>query len=167
MAERARLKKKKANGVGHNSGEVPTEVYQRWLTKIVAQRNVVERVQKQLKSRKGELSSLYAAAKGDGVDIDAVKEALALDKEDRLEVILRFANTKRVLKLLENPLAVQLSLGLDELPDAIKAGLRGRADGKAGVAIDSNPHAPGSEEFVAYEQAWHSGQAETRETLRE
>src|SRR5205809_1093722 len=80
-----RKAKDKANGkgrpgVGHNSklgDRSREEVYRRWLSKIETADNVYEKAKDVAKSRKGELAAIYAAAKEDGCNIDAIKEARA------------------------------------------------------------------------------------------
>ena len=110
MAERAtggrRRRSQKANGAGHNSnpssGVVSDELYQRWMRKIADAQTAVERAAKPLKSRKGELGAICKAAKSDGVDVDAIREAFTLDKLDHLEVATKYANTGRVLRLMKS-----------------------------------------------------------------
>jgi uncharacterized protein (UPF0335 family) len=169
MAEKARLKKK-SNGrakKGHNSG-VPQEVERRWLAKIQDGQAAVERAAKPLKSRKGELSSIYKAAKSEGVDIDAAKKALKLNKLDHLDVALEYSNVGRYLRMLDSPLGIQMELfKATDLPVAVQAAVEGKRAGLAGHSIDINPHTPGTEPFVAFVDAWHKGQEENRATLME
>jgi hypothetical protein len=88
MAERAKGKrsKKGGNGIGHNSdsvgGNVPDEVYRRWLSKIEHAEAIHDRAHDAAKSRKGELRQIYEAAKEDGCNIDAIKEARKNHKLD-------------------------------------------------------------------------------------
>lgn len=167
MAERATVSKsRKGNGRGHNSGTAPDEVYLRWMEKIQGGQGAVERAAKSLKSRKGELSAIYGAAKEDGVNCKAIRNAFKSDKLDHLDVATDYFDTGRVLRLMKSPLAVQMELFRDQdMPTAIMAAVAGRRLGKGGHAL-SNPHPPGSEAFVAFENAWHQGQSEVHDTLR-
>src|SRR5262245_30319138 len=108
MAERARRrgKQRKAKaaasngsgkprkvGVGHNSGAIPDEVYHRWLSKIELADNAHQRAHAAAKTKKSELSNTYKAAKNDGCDVDAIREARRLDKLDRNQVAMHYAET--------------------------------------------------------------------------
>jgi hypothetical protein len=166
MAERA---KRKANGrakLGHNSGEVPSEVVDRWWEKIVVGQAAVERATKPLKSRKGELSAIYKAAKADGIDVDALCDAIKADADDHLEVVTRYANTGKYLRAHRSPLGVQMNLfPLDPIPEASRAAIAGKRSGLRGGSIDENPYPAGSESHVAYVEAWHVGQEQVRSTV--
>src|SRR5437899_4971612 len=98
MAERAKAKRKtkssKGNGTGkpragHNSGEIPEEVILRWDAKINTAEIAASKVKVLYDSAKGRLQSVYRAAKEDGVDIDALKEARKMDADDHAAVELR------------------------------------------------------------------------------
>jgi hypothetical protein len=170
MAERAtggrRRRSQKANGVGHNSGVISDELYQRWMKKIADAQVAVERAAKPLKSRKGELGAICKAAKADGVDVDAIREAFTLDKLDHLEVATKYANTGRVLRLMHSPLGEQMDLfPTKDMPIVVTASIAGRRAGASGRP-NENPHSPGSEPFVAYENEYASAQARIAEDLR-
>lgn len=168
MAERA-SRKRKANGhgkAGHNSGEVPSEVIDRWWAKVVTAQAAVERAAKPLKSRKGELSAIYKAAKADGVDVEALKDAIKAHDGDHLEVVERYANTGKYLRAHQSPLGVQMNLfPLDPIPEVSRAAIAGKRQGLRGGSIDENPYPAGSEAFVAYADAWHVGQEQVRATM--
>jgi hypothetical protein len=174
MAERAKGKrsKKGGNGIGHNSepigGNVPDEVYRRWLSKIEHAEAVYDRAQDQAKSRKGELRQIYAAAEEDGCNIDAVKEARKKHKLDHATVAQNYADTGRVLRIMKSPLAIQLQLfePVDWSPET-RAALEGELAGRRGDPIEQNPNTPGSPAFQAYDAAWRKGQkAMADQTLR-
>jgi hypothetical protein len=173
MAERAgksrKAKATKANGHakrGHNSGEVPSEVVDRWWAKIVAGQAAVERATKPLKARKGELKAIYDAAKADGVDVPALCDAIKADGDDHLEVVTRYANTGKYLRAHQSPLGVQMNLfPLDPIPEVSRAAIAGKRSGLRGGSIDENPYTPGSENFAAYAEAWHVGQEQIRATV--
>jgi len=179
MAERAtggrrRPSRKAGNGaVGHNSkrkmatsGVVSDEVYLRWIKKIADARAAVERANTPLKSRKSELSNIYKAATAEGVDTDAIVEAQDKDKLDHLEVATKYANTGRVLRLMKSPLAVQMDLfRTSELPVTVTAAIAGRRAGAQGLP-NENPHSPGSEPFVAYEDEYTRAQTALQDELR-
>jgi uncharacterized protein (UPF0335 family) len=174
MAERVGTKKRRSrNGagpIGHNqkhvSGVVSDESYQRWMKKIEQAQAAVERAAAPLKSRKGELSAIYKAAKADGVDCDAIREAFQLDKLDHLDVATKYANTGRVLKLMHSPLAEQMELfRISELPIVVTAAIAGRRAGSLGHT-NSNPHTPGSEAFAAYDNEYTRAQEALAEQFR-
>jgi len=172
MAERVRLNRKsksKSNGKANSRGlgGVPDEVYQRWMKRIELAQTAVDRAQKPLKSKKGELSAIYKAAKADGVNVDAVKTAFKKHKLDHLQVAMDYRDTGRVLRLMESPLAVQMSLFGNQLPDLVNVALEGKLAGELGVDVNQCPYKPGTEEFVAYHDAWGKGQAELRDTLHD
>jgi len=168
MAERARPKTK-GNGrakQGHNSGELPPEVIDRWWSKVVDGQKAVERAAKPLKSRKGELSAIYKAAKADGIDVDALKDAIKADGEDHIEVVSRYANTGKYLRAHRSPLGEQLNLfPLEPIPETMRAAVAGKRAGLRGGSIDENPYTPGSEAFTAFRDSWEAGQQEVRERL--
>ncbi|HKV14533.1 MAG TPA: hypothetical protein VJQ81_05785 [Reyranella sp.] len=170
MAERASSRRRRrANGhakAGHNSGEVPPEIVDRWWQKVVVAQGAVERAAKPLKSRKGELSAIYKAAKADGIDVDALKDAIKADAGDHLNFLSRYAATGKYLRAHQSPLGLQLGLfPLDAIPEVSRAAMAGKRCGLAGRSIDENPYPPGSENFVAYSDAWHQGQAQVRDTM--
>ncbi len=168
MAERAG-RKSKANGhskAGHNSGEVPSEVVDRWWQKIVVAQAAVERAAKPLKSRKGELSAIYKAAKADGIDVDALCDAITADAGDHLDVVSRYANTGKYLRAHQSPLGIQMNLfPLDPIPEVSRAAIAGKRQGLRGGSVDENPYPPGSEAFVAYVDAWTVGQEQVQSTM--
>jgi uncharacterized protein (UPF0335 family) len=170
MAERASLSRKKSNGrarAGHNSGEVPREVVDRWWDKIVAGQAAVERATKPLKARKADLKGIYDAAKLDGVDVEALKDAIKADADDHLEVVTRYANTGKYLRAHKSPLGEQMNLfPLEPIPETMRAAIAGKRGGLRGGSVDENPYTPGSEPFVAYVEHWQKGQQELHEQLR-
>lgn len=164
MAERAKAKRRKgANGIGHNSasigGNVSDEVYRRWLGKIEVAEATYDRAQETAKSRKGELRQIYEAAKEDGCNIDAIKDARKKHKQDHATVAQDFADTGRVLRIMKSPLAIQLQLfePVDWSPET-RAALEGELAGRRGDPVENNPHTPGSPAFQAYDSAWRKGQ---------
>lgn len=169
MAERGTGKAQKRNGAkaGHNSGELPAEVVDRWWEKVVEGQKAVERAAKPLKSKKGELSALYKAAKADGIDVDALKDAILADAGDHLEVVSRYANTGKYLRAHRSALAEQMNLfPLEPIPVAMQAAVAGKRAGLRGGDATENPYTPGTDAFVAYAEHWEAGQQELREHLR-
>jgi hypothetical protein len=167
MAERARAtngetpkrqrksKAPKPGKPGHNSGEVPVEVYERHLDLIDTKRVAYEKAAAEAKQKKGELASAFKAAKGDGCNIDAIKAAHALTKRDLTDVVQDHHDIGRVLRILGSPLGTQFKLFADgDLPKPVSAVLAGQQAGKQGAPRDGNPHPPGSDEFVQYDNAW-------------
>lgn len=167
MAEKA---KRKANGrakAGHNkTGDVPDELIERWWLKVEAAQAAVEKAKKPLASRKGELRALYKAAGADGVDAEALREAIDMHNTDHLEVAEKFSNTGRYLRAHKSALGVQLQLfSVDNVPDEIKAAVAGKRAGRRGDSIDINPFTPGTDAFQAFREHWDLGQQEIRDTM--
>jgi len=169
MAEKSK-RSRKANGHakrGHNSGELPPEVVDRWWVKIVAAQVAVEKAAKPLKSKKGELSAIFKAAKSDGIDVDAIKYAIKSHGRDHLDVVGFYANVGKYLRARQSPLAVQMNLfPLEPIPEISRAAIAGRRQGLRGGSIDENPYTPGSELAEAYDDAWRDGQEQVQEGLR-
>src|SRR5262245_33567052 len=165
MAARASLKgSRKSNGKVSPSlglGNVPDEVYQRWIKRIAAAQSAVARAQKPLKQRRSELSQIYKQAKADGANVAMIKSALKDNDRDHIEVAIDFRDKARVLHLLESPLTEQLHLfSTEAIPSIVNVAMQGKQAGLAGADINECPYKPGSEEFVAYRENWERGQAE-------
>jgi hypothetical protein len=170
MAERARARKSKGkkdkggNGIGHNSrpalgNEAKEEVYRRWLSKVETADTLYQRAKDAAKSRRGELGSIYAAAKEDGVNIDAVKKARKEHKQDHLTVAQDYDDMGFVLRLIKSPLAEQLNLFAppERSPEATAA-MAGELAGRRGDSMDDCPHPPGTDLYITYRAAWDRGQ---------
>jgi len=159
-------RKAKRRGRGDNSGDhsVPDEVYERHMAKIDSTAKAMERAKAEYDQAKGVHQSAFKAAKGDGCDIDAIRLARKLDKQDSGVTQVMYANVSRVLNLMESPLgSKQLDLFgaiAPPAPGPIDPRERGLADGKAAVDAGANPYTPGSEEFIQYAEGWTAGQAE-------
>jgi len=172
MAERARSRRKGkrakgANGVpraGHNSGEVPEEVYRRWLPKIELAAKVADSAAKIAKKRKSELAAVFKAAGNDGCHRDAIKRARKMDKQDRAQLAIEFAETDRVLQLMGSALDIFRDI---KRPAIVSPYLRGQQAGQRGDAADTNPEIPGTEAFMDWAAGWENGQQGNREGLRE
>jgi hypothetical protein len=171
MAERARSRRKGkkvkgANGVaraGHNSGEVPDEVYQRWLPKIELATKVYDSAAKIAKKRKSELASVFKAAGNDGCHRDAIKRARRYDKRDRAALAIEFSETDRVLRLMGSQLDLFKEI---KRPEIVSPYLRGQQAGQRGDPATDNPEIPGSEAFMDWAAGWENGQQGNRETLK-
>jgi len=171
MAERARSRRKGkkvkgANGVaraGHNSGEVPDEVYQRWLPKIELATKVYDSAAKIAKKRKSELASVFKAAGNDGCHRDAIHRARGFAKQDRAQLAIEFAEVGRVLRLMESPIDLFADV---KRPEITSPYLRGQQAGQRGDPATDNPEIPGSEAFMDWAAGWENGQQGNRETLK-
>lgn len=145
---------------------VPDETYQRWMKKIELGQAALDKASIPYKSRKSDLSNIYKEAKGDGVDVDAIKEAFAMDKLDHLDVAQKYENTGRVLRLMRSPLGEQMELFRGTtLPLPVAAAIAGRRAGASGRP-NENPHSPGTEPFVAYEGEYAKAQEAIQNELR-
>ena len=171
MAEKASRRKAKANGrakAGHNSkADAPPELIEKWWAKVAAAQAAIEKAAKPLQARKGELRALLKAIEADGLDPAALKEAIAMDKDDHLEVVSRFVATGAYLRAHNSPLGTQLNLfSVDNIPTTMQAAVAGKRAGLRGSSIDENPYTPGSEPFAIYREHWDKGQAELHDQLR-
>lgn len=169
---KAGKQRQRAAGPGHNGGpdgsNVSDEIYSRYLGKIETAEAAYDRAAERAKSLKGELRSVYSAAKDDGVNIDAVKEARAKHKLDHTTVAQDFKDVGRVLRLMKSPLATQLSLfDAPQWPPEVEAKLAGTMAGRNAEPVDNNPHNPGTAEFNSWRAGWDDGQGENRESLRD
>lgn len=156
--------KSKKRGRGDNSGlhAVPDEVYERHLAKIDSTAKAMERAKAEYDQAKGVHQSAFKAAKGDGCDIDAIRLARKLDKQDSGVTQVTYANVSRVLNLMESPLgSKQLDLfGAIAKPEPeVDAFLQGEQAGKEAVDAGSNPFTPGSLKFGQWAEGWVKGQA--------
>jgi ribosome modulation factor len=184
MAERARAsvpKKRSAkskakapgNGAGHNSrvglpsGGPPAEVKLRWLSKVDTAGALYDRAAEIAKKRKSELGNIYAGAKDDGCDIDALKVARKLHKRAHADVAAEYSATGDWLRLMHSPLAEQLELfKTPDWPEPVNANLAGYRVGRAGGSVDECEYQPGSETFASWRVGYDLGQEENRESLR-
>ena len=177
MAERARAsapkkrKPKTANGKGHNSraglpdGGLPDEVKLRWLAKVNTAALAYDKAAEAAKKLKSQLSNVYAGAKDDGCNIDALKQARKLDKRDRAEVAADYTATGDWLRLMDSPL-VQLELFKQpDWPEPVNANLQGYRVGRAAGSLDECPFEPGTETFASWRTGYDLGQEENRESL--
>jgi hypothetical protein len=180
MAERARAsapkkrKPKTANGKGHNSraglpdgGGPPDEVYLRWLAKIDTADRVYDKAAEAAKKLKSQLSNVYAGAKEDGCDVDAIKKARREHARAVADVAAEYSNVGRILRLMQSPLATQLELfKTPDWPEPVNANLAGYRVGRAGGSVDECPFELGTETFASWRTGHELGQEENRESLR-
>lgn len=156
--------KRKKGRRGDNSGDhsVPDEIYERHLAKIDTTSKAMEKAKEAFDQAKGVHQSAYKAAKGDGCDIDAIRLARKLDKQDAGVTQVTYANVSRVLNLIGSPLgseqmdlfgAIAPAKPAEEAP-----GIRGLKAGEAGLGRDANPYDPGSQAYQAYDEQWLAGQ---------
>lgn len=148
-------------------GDVTDEIYQRHLRTIQSKRGAFEKARDAAKQANGEYRSALKAAKADGVDTEAVLLAHTLEKRDSVDVARLYHNAGRVLRLRESPLHTQLNLFSDvALPAPENPVLAGEAAGKRGERADANPHTPGSEPFVQWEEARARGAQAAEDSFR-
>lgn len=180
MAERAkssaskkRKPKAKANGAGHNStlglpgGGPPDEVKLRWLGKVNTAEAAYDKSAEATKKLKSQLSNVYAGAKDDGCDIDALKQARRYNKRAHADVAAEYSATGDWLRLMKSPLSEQLELfRTPDWPEPVNANLQGYRVGRAGGSIDECQYQPGSETFASWKTGYDLGQEENRESLR-
>lgn len=164
---RGRKPKDKAPAAGHNSGEIPTEVYERHLAAIQTKRTAMDKAHEAYKQARGEFRSAFKTAKADGCNIDAMKEAHRLSKLDQLEVVQDFRDLGRILRIMEAPIGTQFGLFPEvELPKPVNAVLAGQHAGKNGEPRVNNPHPPGTPEYEQWDGGWLEKQAAIAEEMR-
>lgn len=170
VAKLPKQTKRKKGRRGDNSGDhsVPDEVYERHLAKIDTTSKAMEKAKEAFDQAKGVHQSTYKAAKGDGCDVDAIREARRLDKQDVGVTQTTYANISRVLNLMGSTLGSgQMDLfgaiarpdkkGDDNTPGK-DAFLQGEQAGKEAVDAGSNPFTPGSLKFGQWAEGWAKGQ---------
>ena len=135
---------------GHNSGKIPDEVYERHLAKIDTTAKAMDKAKEAYDQAKGVHQSAFKAAKGDGCDIDAIRLARKLDKQDAGVTQVTYANTARVLNLMGSALGEdQLNLfgSIVEPPPKVDVALQGQQAGKNAEPASNNPWPAGTDEF--------------------
>jgi hypothetical protein len=175
MAERAGGRKRKSpkgkkraangaqNGSGHNSGAIPDEVKLRHYDQIGVALKASKAADEIAKKKRAALSNAYKAAKSDGCDVDALRATRKLDEGDHTDAILHYKEVGEMLELIQSELPLFRSINI---PPPVNAFLAGRQAGREGAPADSNPHTPGSEEFVRYAEGHASGVDQAIESLR-
>lgn len=162
--------KGKKRGIGHNSGGgIPDEIYERHLAKIDTTAKAMEKAKEAFDQAKGVHQSAYKTAKNDGCDIDAIRLARKLDKQDHGVTQVTYANVARVLNIMGSPLgAEQLDLfgSIVEPSPAVDVALQGQNAGKNGEPMTNNPWPPGSEDFQVWHENWTLGQSQIAEGMR-
>lgn len=162
----------KKRGRGDNSGDhaVPDEVYERHLSKIDSTAKAMEKAKEAYDQAKGVHQSAYKAAKNDGCDIDAIRLARKLDKQDAGVTQVTYANVSRVLNIMGSPLGSQQldlfgSIAQPEVQAKVDPGAQGLNAGRNGENRGNNPFNPGTPEFEQWDGSWIKGQAEIVKTM--
>lgn len=162
LPKQSKAKSGKKRRIGDNSGSgVPDEIYERHLAKIASTAKAMETAKEAFDQAKGVHQSAYKAAKGDGCDIDSIRLARRLDKQDAGVTQILYANTARVLNLMGSPLGeeqMDLFGAINPKPAEEAPGVRGLKAGEAGRPRTENPFAAGSTEYQAYDDQWLEGQ---------
>jgi hypothetical protein len=141
----------------------------RWLAKVNTAALAYDKAHEAAKKLKSQLSNVYAGAKDDGCNIDALKQARKLDRRDRAEVAADYTATGDWLRLMDSPL-VQLELFKQPewWPEPVNANLQGYRVGRAGGDVVSEcPYEPGTDAFIAFRAGYDTGQQENQQSLRE
>jgi hypothetical protein len=163
---------KRKRGKGDNSGDyaVPDEVYERHLAKINSTEKAMDKAKIEYDQAKGVHQSAYKAAKGDGCEIDAIRLARKLDKQDHGLTQIIYANVARVLNIMDSPLgSKQLDLFgaiVAATPAPADPGRLGEQAGREAVDAGANPYTPGSDDFVVWADGWARGQQANAEKFQ-
>lgn len=150
-----------------NTGEISDEAAGRHILLIEA----AETEWQEARDKAAELQGVYRnrlkVAKGDGMDVDALKLAFRIKRRQTGEVISEQRSVGRYLQLMGSPLGHQWSL-FDQ-PDAdgakLDATAQGEQAGREGVDRDSNPYTPGTPDWFSYNNGWQTGQDSIAQTL--
>lgn len=126
--------------------------------KIFAQQARVTEAAEELKSIRADLSAYYKSAKGDGVNIDAIKSVGKMRKRDASEIRTEQRDIRRYLSVLAPSHAKQLDMfvnwgGAVSDPDA-----EGFAAFKNSEPVSNNPYQAGSEDAQKWDGGWHRGE---------
>lgn len=147
--------KGKKRRMGDNSGKIPDEVYERHLAKIDTTGKAMDKAKEAYDQAKGVHQSAFKAAKGDGCDIDAIRLARKLDKQDAGVTQVTYANAARVLNLMGSALGEeQLNLfgSIVEPPPKVDVALQGQQAGKNAEPASNNPYLQGTEDHVIWSE---------------
>ncbi|MGH6967776.1 MAG: ribosome modulation factor [Stellaceae bacterium] len=122
----------------------PREIFEHHLEIIKPLKAEVDAKRADHQTANATYRSALKAAKKDGVDTDAMVQALALAEQDPDEAALTFRNLGNYLTWMNSPLGSQFRLD-GEAPDAPKETRKGRGAGKPTPA---SPTKAGSEPFM-------------------
>lgn len=155
---------KKAAGVGHNSMHaVPDETIRTNLLALKAKKKAMDKVvadyKEDLDTARGVYRSARKLAKKEGVNLKGFDIMIALESDDLGHVQVNYADVARYQKLTDSPLC-QLDMFSAMLTPEPKVdiALQGQQAGKEGVDRGDNPHTPGSDDFLIWEENWQIGQ---------
>lgn len=170
-AEKEAIEKLAANAAKANAktntGEISDEAAARHILLIEA----AETEWQEARDKAAELQGVYRnrlkVAKGDGMDVDALKLAFKIKRRQMGEVVSEQRSVGRYLKLMGSPLGTQWSLfdQPDEDGAKLDATARGEQAGREGADRDSNPYTPGTPDWFAYNNGWQTGQDAIASTL--
>lgn len=155
---------------GHNSGQVPREVYQRHLGYIATAAKASKAADEIAKKKRSVLSNCYKSAKSDGCNVESIKIARKLDEGDHVEAVNDYAEVGAILDIMDSGLHTQFKLFANiDRPAPVSAYIEGLKAGRAAQPAENNPyqHRPGSEEFTQWASGWAAGQNENADKFRE
>lgn len=142
------------------------ELIASYYRKLQDQADVVATAKGPYDEERGRYRSLCKAAKTDGVDIDAMIKVLNAAKQDPSKRQLELETFVRYAKLMDVAIGTQFDLFGFEVPVQVatdnakhNATRAGQMAGKRGEhRLDSNPHDPASELYVAFDTGWMKSQ---------
>lgn len=137
-----------------------------YFRKLQDQEDAVAAAKAPYDEERGRHRALVKAAKTDGVDTDALLRTLKAAKRDRNEVEAEERNFLRYSKLMGLPIGTQFDMFGGDVPDQVATDNARHAAKRAGSAagrrgehrVDSNPHDPASELYVAFDNGWMDAQ---------
>jgi hypothetical protein len=113
-------------------------------------------------SKRKILTNRYKAAGVDGMDIAALKRAFIIAELPIGEVVTEERNLGLYLRCMDVEIGHQWSL-FDSPEIDIKA--QGEHAGKNGEGIESNPHKPGTEEYMQWLENYQKGEASIAQSM--
>jgi hypothetical protein len=125
------------------------------------------------------LARAKKAAKGDGIDLDALKLLEKFADLDTDEAEMRLRHLRLYAEWIELPIGAQNDMFGQPPPPKpdeeetqkqrdFNAKAAGKTAGQAGHERQTNPHSPGTSEHVAWDKAWlagHKGWLKGQETI--
>lgn len=159
LAESARRENKKRAKAGHNSGEVPDETVANHINLIKAAEIEWRELRDKASQAQGVLRNRYKVAKGDGVDIDSLKQAFRIAERAGGEVVSEQRAIGRYLRIMGSPLGTQWNLFEGEqAAETIDPVAQGEHAGLNSEPRENNPYQPGTEPAFMWHNGWQAAQ---------
>lgn len=139
--------------------KIPRSLIEHHVKQIVTAQAVCDQAKANAASKRKILTNKFKAAAIDGIDVDALKDAFKIAAKPMPEVITHQRHVGEYLPLIEGPsseLGHQWSM-FDSPAVDVKA--QGEHAGRNGEHRDTNPHKPGTEARVLWDEGHAIGQS--------